>query len=675
MRHMCVKTIVGLVIWRVKVWGRVLPANTNQRPDACRFALPSFYDKMPGGHGHFGGGLCILGRADTLLTGLFANRCKQVARVILRSMSMRHTSPQSSTSSSPTFGRRRCGFLLFVALALVSVLGMIWLHGTLPLLLGTTAQAASISWLQDTAPVPAEAALQGTATVFVSPASTTVNDGALFTIVVRCAAGTDQVNAAEVHLSFNPTYLSLENVIYGASLNSTDLSHFSASAGTVTYIAARVTNPPSSVTGTFDLFTLQFRAKQPAASTPLTLTKAEVALAGNSLSVTSQSGTVTILGPTNTPTPSITPTPSNTPPTTPVPTPTHTPTRVGNVQELVLQQGLDGYQGFEDTFINDWDREQNYHADWNVHLRSQNVKRILLKADVNVLPPGTIVEEAIITLFLAHESQALMYAQVYEMLTEWNDREATWLVRRAGVPWGMMGANAIGIDRGSTVIDERHIFPTIASYPNYPFDFDVTTLVQSWVNAPLSNYGLMIESDTVASTEYRFRSSEHSDVHLRPKLTIRFRGGEPITPTPTTTGPATATPTPSNTPIPGTPTATATPSQTPIYGRLTGRAFVDANHNRVLDSGERMVQGVVLTLRAVGGMSYNETRITDMDGRYLFLMPDSGQYELTVSSVPAPYRLIGPNIYGTYVVAGTVVEINFPLQKSAMLALPLILHP
>jgi hypothetical protein len=213
-------------------------------------------------------------------------------------------------------------------------------------------------------------------------------------------------------------------------------------------------------------------------------------------------------------------------------------------------------------------------------------------------------------------------------------------------------------------------------YPNYPFDFDVTTLVQGWVNAPLSNHGLMIASSTTASTEYRFRSSDHNEPQYRPKLIIRFRDGEPLTPTPTATGSVTVTPTPSETPTHSeTPTATVTPTETPAYGQITGYAFLDANGNGLYDPGEQVVQGVVLNLRGMGGVVYNGTRTTATDGRYLFSMLDSGQYELTVSSVPQPYQHTGHKSYAMYILAGAVVEINIPLREGAMLALPLILTP
>ncbi len=585
---------------------------------------------------------------------------------------MRLTSLRGFTSPKSALKRWRFGFMLFVALALVSVLGLARLDAALPLPLDAAAQAPAASLAMANAPLGAGASLQGSATVLVSPINTTVNNGGSFTVVVRCVAGTDRVDASEVHLSFNKDLLAVEGITYGTALNSPIGSGFNNAAGTVTYIAARLTTPASSVTGTFDLFTLQFRAKQPAASTNLALGTVYVLLAGENHSVSKQSGTVTILAPTNTPTPSITPTPTQTPLTTAVPTPTRTPTRAGDVQEIILQQGLDGYQGFEDTFINDWDRERNYHLEWNVDLRSPHTKRTLIKADVSMLTPGTIIEEAILTLCLAEDSSAPIYAQIFQMLAEWNGRETTWLERKAKVPWGAMGANEIGVDRGAAIVFERRIFPTSGSYPNYPFDFDVTGLVQSWVNAPLTNQGLMINSDTIVSSEFRFRASDYNDIRYRPKLTIRFREGDPFTPTPTPTGSVTVTPTPSETP---TPTPSVTPTQTPAYGELAGHAFLDANGNGIFDTDEQTVQGVVLDLRGMSGVVYNGIRVTDMDGYYLFSMLDPGQYELTVSSVPQPYRLAGHKTYAMYISAGAVIEINIPLREGAMLALPLVLNP
>ncbi|MBC7234620.1 MAG: DNRLRE domain-containing protein [Chloroflexi bacterium] len=500
--------------------------------------------------------------------------------------------------------------------------------------------------------------LAGSVTVSVSPGSKTVNDGATFSISVVCNAGSSRVDAAEVHLSFDKNYLSVQGITYGAALNfQMPGTGYDNNTGTVNYIAARLTDPASTVSGSFELFRLTFLAKQPVASTPLTLSGVHVLLAGNAHTVTINSGTVTILADTDTPTP------SNTPIATQVPQPTRTNTPPAGVLELVLQQGLNGYTGFEDTFISDWEPTTNYYLAWNVELRSPHIKRTLIKADLSSLPPGTVIEEAILTLFSSEDSPLPVQAQVFKMLRFWEGKEVTWQRPQLGAVWSEPGANGVGSDRAGVPEYQRQIFPTVGSYEFYPFDFDVTALVQDWVNNPLTNQGLMITSDTLTASEFAFRSSEYNDIRYRPKLTIRYRQGPTFTPTPTVTGTLTDTPTPSVTP---------TATETPPAAKLYGWAFEDIDRNGSPGAGERMVQGVVLSLRRSGDPQFSRTQTTGPDGYYEFGGLDGGQYQLTVDNVPPPYKLLGSPLYVVVLVMGSEAEIDIPLERGSTVALPLI---
>jgi hypothetical protein len=87
---------------------------------------------------------------------------------------------------------------------------------------------------------------------------------------------------------------------------------------------------------------------------------------------------------------------------------------------------------------------------------------------------------------------------------------------------------------------------------------DLTSLVQSWVNYPSSNNGVLLQGTSKdRSVRYDLASAEHLPFEYRPKLTIAYTYTGP---TPTST--ATPTSTLTQTVIPtetSTPTATATP--------------------------------------------------------------------------------------------------------------------
>jgi hypothetical protein len=61
------------------------------------------------------------------------------------------------------------------------------------------------------------------------------------------------------------------------------------------------------------------------------------------------------------------------------------------------------------------------------------------------------------------------------------------------------------------------------------YEFDVTSLVQGWVDSPSTNYGLVLKPLAGTNVQYNAYSSEHSDPNLRPRLTVIYH---PLSPAP-----------------------------------------------------------------------------------------------------------------------------------------------
>ncbi|MCD6520811.1 MAG: DNRLRE domain-containing protein, partial [Anaerolineae bacterium] len=397
--------------------------------------------------------------------------------------------------------------------------------------------------------------LLGTVTVRVQPSTSTVVVNQVFTVDVYAYAGSEQVRGVACSMSFDPTYLDVQSLTPGPTLNLVLEDHTGVGNGTIEYNAAKTGSPAS---GTFLLFTLTIRAKRSTSSTLLHFTDLTVADPdGIPIPSTSQDGTVVVLAA------SPTPTRTNTPVMTQVPAPTVTPTPGKDVSELVLRQGVDGYTGFEDTFIDLWDQTRNYAHEPVLKVRSQDNKRILIRADLSMLPPGTTIERAVLTLYETGGSANTIQGSVYGILRDWAVEQTTWISATQSTLWGLPGCSEAGTDRDSTPTYQRAIFPTWGSFRSYPFDFDVTALVQQWVDDPSSNKGLVIASSEGPSAEFTFGSSENVDPEMRPRLLIRYYSGPTPTATPTVTG-TPPTPTPTST-VHYTPTVTPTP-RTDIFG-------------------------------------------------------------------------------------------------------------
>ena len=502
-------------------------------------------------------------------------------------------------------------------------------------------------------------ASSGNVTIYVSPSSKTAQPNEVFVADVYLNAGSNEINGASVAMTFDPDYLRVQSITHDPAGLPNPLpvaNPYDNNAGTISFEAGSLDSPK---TGNFRLFRLELKAQAHVASTVLAFANVTVTgLYAHTYGVIPQSMTVSI------PPATATPTPTNTLIATAVPSPTATNTPGAGVQELVLQQGRDGYDGFEDTTLDAWNPDTSQQTNQHLRLRSPDVRRILLRADVSALPPGTWIEEATLTLYQGGAAGGPMSTSVYGLLRPWIHGQATWNRASAAVLWTLPGCGGAGSDRDAVSVAERQIWPTAGGYADYPFDWDITALVQRWVSDPGANHGLLIEGSAGAALEFLFRSSDYPDAAVRPRLLIRYRTDGP-TPTPSATATITQEPTPGPS---STPTATATATMTPPPSSKGAVSVLASEGGR----GGGVVPGVMVELQDLQGSGYREVRATNAQGRCLFgdLIP--GAYRVTVIQVPWPHRMVDDAPYYVTVEAGSTLEIEISLRRIGILALPLI---
>lgn len=259
------------------------------------------------------------------------------------------------------------------------------------------------------------------------------------------------------------------------------------------------------------------------------------------------------------------PTPTSTPTYTPTPTPLASPTP-GYWHALMLQQGNDGYSGAQDAHIEVYAPEANYGHEPQLDVRWSNDiwpptadMRSLLYFDLAAVPVGAVVQQATLEVYQTSRSNVTaMNLDLHRVLRAWTETDVSWRRRmqEASGPllWNVAGASGNNSDRER----EPHARVVIDSYSGWR-SFDVTDLVQLWVNEPGANRGLLLQGktsneDTVLVS---FASSEYGRDHaLRPRLNLVYTTFAGV-------ATATATATHTSTPLP-TATPTATPTPTPI---------------------------------------------------------------------------------------------------------------
>jgi len=182
-----------------------------------------------------------------------------------------------------------------------------------------------------------------------------------------------------------------------------------------------------------------------------------------------------------------------------------------------FRQGLDGYNGVKDTYIDStvlpWSSvtQQNEIV---MRVRQKNVKSALLYFDVSSIPANATIKSATLKVYASYGSLPNLLLSGYALKKPWDVNTANWWNASSMSKWEMAGANGSG-DRDSTPFDSALV------KAGGWVTLDATALVQSWVSG--SNYGLILRGDNAApKTEWQIISSDFSNPALRPTLEVTY---------------------------------------------------------------------------------------------------------------------------------------------------------
>jgi len=171
--------------------------------------------------------------------------------------------------------------------------------------------------------------------------------------------------------------------------------------------------------------------------------------------------------------------------------------------------------------------------------------RALIKFDLSEIPHGAHITTGDLELdcMLSTLFDSPMDVTAYRISGHWTEMGATW-------------------NNASDKSAEAYDTTTIPFSVGADYVWNITRLVQAWVDGTYDNHGVMLKGYEGPSRAIRFFSArEAADAGHRPHLNVLWTAPTPTkTPTPTITPTPTPTATPTITP---TPTATSTPTITP----------------------------------------------------------------------------------------------------------------
>jgi hypothetical protein len=187
------------------------------------------------------------------------------------------------------------------------------------------------------------------------------------------------------------------------------------------------------------------------------------------------------------------------------------PTNNAGSGTVVLQEGLNGYYGTQDTYLAEGESNSNFGNDASILVDGYDDARkeliSFLKWDVSSIPAGARITGVSLTINTYDGSDEKH--NIRAIKTAWSESSATWSNMQPQENRGTKLGSFSSVSPGSYSIN---------------FNVDGISLVQSWINGAANN-GFSIENNAMhhGSDGIDMRSSEYSTQTERPKLTITYQ--------------------------------------------------------------------------------------------------------------------------------------------------------
>ena len=178
---------------------------------------------------------------------------------------------------------------------------------------------------------------------------------------------------------------------------------------------------------------------------------------------------------------------------------------------LQLQPGAaDG----EDAEIWDQAPNNNYSAADETWVSSavSDTTRSLLRFNLGAIPAGARIMRADLSLERESGSGADQPVSAHRIVNPWSEASVTWNQRESGTNWDTAGAD----------FDNMAITTTPVGPVNQRYAWNITSLVQGWVDGSYPNYGVALVAAIAGMPGERFYTSDEIDETRRPRLMINY---------------------------------------------------------------------------------------------------------------------------------------------------------
>lgn len=165
----------------------------------------------------------------------------------------------------------------------------------------------------------------------------------------------------------------------------------------------------------------------------------------------------------------------------------------------------------------------NFGSQPDLYLSKGYEAHPLLQFDLSGISAGRTVKSATLRLYFntlqvnaksASKTTKNLTLNVHALTKSWKELEATWKIRLTGTNWTTQGG-----DYRSTSVTSMALAKN--STPGVWLEFDVTPLVQEWVDGVTANNGLILETPTSSTEELIFASREGAS--NPPELVVTYK--------------------------------------------------------------------------------------------------------------------------------------------------------
>ncbi|MCA9201039.1 MAG: DNRLRE domain-containing protein, partial [Planctomycetales bacterium] len=185
---------------------------------------------------------------------------------------------------------------------------------------------------------------------------------------------------------------------------------------------------------------------------------------------------------------------------------------------VALQQGVAGYTGMTDAWIQSSDPNTNFGDDDRMDAdgdSSGGAEWSVLRWDISTIPANVLLQNISVHLTVNNASSDTY--QLYALNTPWAENEVTWNRPTSSSEWSTAGTGEP---------DRADLLGSLATNGNtgsYTVEFTSAGLavVQGWLSDPSSNHGMILYSNS-ATDGLELRTSEYATISQRPELEITY---------------------------------------------------------------------------------------------------------------------------------------------------------